>query len=91
VTFWADGGGKVRGAALQPVRGRMNVARFVLGVTARFVPPGARFAVAGVNGRPTLLIRHADGTPAIVVSVEGDGQRVHTIWAIANPDKLGAV
>jgi RNA polymerase sigma-70 factor (ECF subfamily) len=61
VVFWADGGGKVRGAALQPVHGREPVARFVLGVTARFLPPGARVLVADVNGRPTLLIRHPDG------------------------------
>lgn len=90
VTFWADGGGKVRGAALQPVRGRANVARFVISVTARFMPVGAQFAVAEVNGRPTLLIRHADGTPAIVVSIEVDQARIYNIWAIANPDKLKA-
>src|SRR5205823_6318958 len=36
VVFWADGGGKVRGAALHPVRGRDAVGRFVLGVSERF-------------------------------------------------------
>jgi RNA polymerase sigma-70 factor (ECF subfamily) len=91
VTLWADGGGKVRGAALVPVRGRAEVARFVVRATARFMPTGARLAVAEVNGRPTLLIRHADGTPAIVVSIEVDQARILNIWAIANPDKLGAV
>ena len=91
VTFWADGGGKVKGAALEPVRGPLNVASFVIGVTTRFMPLGATFALADVNGRPTLLIRRADGTPAIVVSLEVGAARVHTIWAIANPDKLGGV
>jgi len=91
VTFWADGGGKVRGAALQPVRGRADVARFVIGVTARFTPAGAQLAVADVNGKPTLLIRHPDGTPAIVVSIDVDRSRIRNIWAIGNPDKLGAV
>lgn len=91
VTFWADSGGKVRGAALQPVHGRAAVARFVIGVTARFTPAGAQFVVATVNGKPTLLIRHANGTPAIVVSVDADEAGIHDIWAIANPDKLGAV
>jgi RNA polymerase sigma-70 factor, ECF subfamily len=91
VTLWADGGGKVRGAALQPVRGRADVARFVIGVTARFMPPGAQLAVADVNGKPTLLIRHLDGRPAIVVSIEVRQGHLHTIWAIANPDKLRAV
>jgi RNA polymerase sigma-70 factor (ECF subfamily) len=91
VTFWADGGGKVRGAALEPVHGRDDVARFIVNVTARYTPAGARFEVANVNGRPTLLIRHADGTPAIVVSIELDGALIHNVWAIANPDKLSAV
>jgi len=93
VTFWADGGGKVKGAALEPVRGPLNVARFVIGVTTRFMPVGATFAVVDVNGKPTLLIRRADGTPAIVVSVDADAgeARVHSIWVIANPDKLGGV
>jgi len=88
VTFWADSGGKVRGAALQPIHGRANVARFIIGVTARFMPPGAQLGVADVNGLPTLLIRHPDGTPAIVVSIEADQARIRAIWAVANPDKL---
>jgi RNA polymerase sigma-70 factor (ECF subfamily) len=91
VTFWADGGGKVRGAALQAVRGRMDVARFVIGVTARFTPQAARFDVADVNARPTLLIRHADGRPAIVVSIGISAAGIDNIWVIANPDKLKGV
>jgi RNA polymerase sigma-70 factor (ECF subfamily) len=91
VTFWADGGGKVRGAALQAVHGRANVARFVIAVTARFTPQGARFDVADVNGRSALLIRHADGAPAIVVSIGVSQAGIDNIWVIANPDKLKAV
>jgi RNA polymerase sigma-70 factor (ECF subfamily) len=67
------------------------VARFIIGVTARFMPAGAHSTVANVNGKPTLLIRYPDGTPAIVVSIEVDQARIHNIWAIANPEKLRAV
>ena len=74
-----------------PVRGRDAVGRFVLGVSERFTPPSAIFGVADLNGRPTILVRNADGSPAIVVSVELDGGRIQSIWAIANPDKLGRV
>jgi RNA polymerase sigma-70 factor (ECF subfamily) len=88
VTFWADSGGKVRGAALEPVHRPVAVARFVLSVSARFAPAEARYLVAAVNGRPTLLICAADGTPVIVVSLEVGEGRIQTIWAIANPDKL---
>ncbi|HET6319185.1 MAG TPA: RNA polymerase sigma-70 factor [Chloroflexota bacterium] len=91
VTFWADGGGKVRGAALRPVHGRAAVARFVLSVTERFLPPNARPAIGDVNGKPTLLIRQADGTPALVVSVGVERGHITDIWAVANPDKLRGV
>ncbi len=89
MTFWGDGGGKVRGAAPQPVHGRVNVAQFVIGVTVRFTPPGAQFAVADVNGKPTLLIRYPDGTPAIVVSIDVDKARIRDVWAIVNPGQVG--
>src|SRR4029077_7812180 len=41
VTLWADGGGKVKGAATRPVFGREAVARFMLG-TRRLWPESAR-------------------------------------------------
>jgi RNA polymerase sigma-70 factor (ECF subfamily) len=88
VIFWADGGGKVRGAALEPVHGRLAVARFVLNAAAHFAPVAARYRVAEINGKPTLLICHADGAPAIVISVDIGAGRIQTIWAMANPDKL---
>lgn len=91
VTVWADGGGKVPGAALRPIHGRANVARFVIGVTAQFLPMDARAAVVDVNGKPTLLIRRGDGTPFVVVSIDVDQARIRSVWAIGNPDKLGAV
>ena len=40
--LWADGGGKVPGAALKPVHGATSVARFVLGVMRSVVPTGDR-------------------------------------------------
>ena len=90
-TLWADGGGKVPGAALRPLHGRSQVARFVAGVTARLAPAGATYTVAGVNGRPALLVRRADGHPVVVVCIEVERSHIRTVWAIGNPDKLGAV
>ena len=91
VVFWADGGGKVRGAALLPVRGRDAVARFISRLTARFMPQDVRFGISDVNGRPTLLVHNTVGAALFVVSVEVDAGRIQSIWAIANPDKLGRV
>jgi len=88
VVFWADGGGKVPGAALNPIRGRAAVLRFVIGLTQRFMPANATFGFADINGRPTILVRNADGGASFVVSVEIDHDRIESVWAIANPDKL---
>ena len=91
VTMWADGGGKIPGAALRPVHGAVQVARFLIGVAARLTPPGVRLAVVNINGKPTVLVQNADGTPFVVVSIEIDGSRIRNVWAIGNPDKLTAV
>jgi hypothetical protein len=90
-TVWTDDGGKVPGATLQPGQGRANGSRFLIGVTARFAPPDAQLAVANVNGKPTRLVRHAHGTPFLVVSIGLDQGRIRNIWIIANLNQPGAV
>src|SRR6266496_3962282 len=58
VTLWADAGGKLKQAALRPIRGRDAVARFSVGARQRFVPPaGSQAEMAEVNGEPALIIR----------------------------------
>src|ERR1700694_707301 len=59
-TLWADGGGKVRGAATRPIYGREDVARFSLGATRRFLPQDYRVEIEEVNGEPALVIRVND-------------------------------
>lgn len=90
-TMWADGGGKARGAATRPVFGREAVAKFLIGVSARFTPVDARFSIATVNGRPALVVRDAQNDPAFVVAIETGAGRIQKIWAMANPDKLHGV
>jgi RNA polymerase sigma-70 factor (ECF subfamily) len=87
VIFWADGGGKVRGAATQPVFGAEAVAQFVSSST-RFAPPGSSASFANVNSRPALLLRAPDGKPALIILLEVGEDRIQRIWTIANPDKL---
>lgn len=57
VTFWGDGGGKVKGAATRPITGRMQVASFFLQVSNVFrsaLPEGARTELAEVNGQEAV-------------------------------------
>jgi RNA polymerase sigma-70 factor (ECF subfamily) len=85
VMFWSDGGGKVRGAAINPLCGRKPVARFVLAAARR--QGNERVNLAEVNNEPAVLIS-IEGQLIGVISITVDNERVCEIHAIGNPDKL---
>jgi RNA polymerase sigma-70 factor (ECF subfamily) len=89
VTLWADGGGKVKQAALRPIRGRDAVARFSVG-TMRFLPEGYRLELAEVNGQGAVIIR-AGGQVFSVLTIEVEAEHIRAIYVIANPEKLARV
>ncbi len=93
VTFWTDGGGKVKGAATRPIAGRMAVARFILGalgVFRRSLPENSRVELAEVNRQPALIIRAGEKAFA-VLTIEVEAQQIRTIRIVANPEKLAHV
>jgi RNA polymerase sigma-70 factor, ECF subfamily len=87
ITLWADGGGKSPGAALKPVRGASSVARFVIGIMRRVVPPETTVRPAEINGQPGF-IAYATGRPQAALIFDIRDERIHAIYAIGNPDKL---
>jgi RNA polymerase sigma-70 factor (ECF subfamily) len=89
VILWADGGGKVKQAALRPISGRDAVARFSLG-TKRFWPENARVELAEVNGQAALIIRTGDQVFS-VLTIDVEQGRIQAIRIIANPEKLARV
>jgi RNA polymerase sigma-70 factor (ECF subfamily) len=91
VTLWADGGGKVKGAATRPLTGREAVARFSVGARKRFVPPaGAHVEMAVVNGETALVIR-VGAQAVFLLSIEVEQGRIQAIRIMANPEKLTRV
>jgi RNA polymerase sigma-70 factor, ECF subfamily len=93
VTFWADGGGKVKGAAMHQIAGRVAVARFILEsspIFRRTLPEDAQVELSEVNGQPALIIR-AGAHALFVLTIEVEAQRIKTIRNIVNPDKLAHV
>jgi RNA polymerase sigma-70 factor, ECF subfamily len=86
VVLWADGGGKVRGAATRPVGGATAVARFIL-ASPRFTSDPLQGEVVEVNGAPAIILRAGDEA-RFVVAASIDGGRIKTIHLIGNPDKL---
>lgn len=85
VTWTADGGGKVTAAA-RPLRGRAIVMRLLAGLI-RMRPATTTYEIAEVNGQAALMIR-VDGRIFSVFTLETDGQRIITVRAVVNPDKL---
>ena len=89
VTFWADGGGKVKGAPRRPLSGRLAVVRFFLG-TKHLWPPTARAELGEVNGQAALIVRTGEKAFSVLVMDVQHGL-IQRIWVIANPDKLTRV
>jgi RNA polymerase sigma-70 factor (ECF subfamily) len=87
VVAWTDGGGKIQ-AALRPLYGANNVARFILGILLKNRLPDLGVQHVLVNGQPGLLVTSA-GVPDDVVTVDlnADGL-IDGIRLIRNPDKL---
>ncbi|KAA1422762.1 RNA polymerase sigma factor SigJ [Mumia zhuanghuii] len=85
-TVVVDGGGKVA-AALHPVSGAEDVAAFFLGVRDR--APGLVFETRPVNGQPGLVVRDARAVVTVLAFQVTRG-RITRVWAVRNPDKLGA-
>lgn len=87
ITLWPDGGGKAPGAALNPIHGADSVARFIVGFTRRFVPQDRVVKAAEINGQPGF-ISYLSGRPVAALVFDIRHDRIHTIYAIGNPDKL---
>ncbi len=89
VTLYSDGGGKTR-AALRPIYGADNVARWLTGIL-RNIPPDFAVRQRRINGRPGLVGYFGDGSPQSVVSIEVAEGSIRAIWLVVNPEKLGSV
>jgi RNA polymerase sigma-70 factor (ECF subfamily) len=88
VTLHGDGGGKALGLK-KPVVGATAVAHFSIAL-ANKMPADALLQETELNGAPAILLS-SQGRPFVVLMIEIEGDRIHRIYAIANPDKLGAL
>ncbi|UYM07096.1 RNA polymerase sigma factor SigJ [Solicola gregarius] len=83
-TAVADGGGLVA-AALEPVEGSEQIARYFIDLSDRV--PEMTLQQRTVNGRPGLIV-DLDGDTAAVLAFDVAADRVQRIWAVRNPEKL---
>ena len=80
----ADGGG-LASAALRPVQGGEQIARYVAGIVDR--TPGLTILERRVNGQPGLIVQQ-DGAVVTVLAFDIAAGKITHIWVIRNPDKL---
>ena len=83
-TVIADGGGLVP-AALHPIEGSDQIARYVVDLAAR--APDAVLLERTVNGQPGLVAQQ-DGVTVTVFAFDITNGQIARIWAVRNPDKL---
>ena len=86
VVLHSDGGGKAP-ALPNPIHGRMNVARAILGSISRFVPSDVTRREALVNGQPGIVVWHG-ARPFAVFTLDAQHGLIRNIWVITSPDKL---
>ena len=84
-TVTADGGGLVK-AALRPIEGGEQVARYLVDLADR-APGNVAFLERTVNGQPGLVAQQ-DGVTVTVFAFDIAGDRITRIWAVRNPGKL---
>jgi RNA polymerase sigma factor (sigma-70 family) len=83
-TITADGGGLAT-AALHPIEGAEQAARYLAGIAAR--APDLTILERTVNGQPGLIAQQ-NGATVTVFAFDITGGHITRIWAIRNPDKL---
>lgn len=83
--LYSDGGGKIV-AALNPIFGSINLARFLLGVI-RKSPPRVPLRIK-IAGEPALAMFGLDGRLDSVSTFDWNGECFENVYILRNPEKL---
>jgi RNA polymerase sigma-70 factor (ECF subfamily) len=82
----ADGGGR-SGAGTRPIVGAEKIVKLVLALRERLQRDSSTMELVEVNGETGLCVR-TGGVITAVLSILSDGERIHEVFAVVNPDKL---
>ncbi len=87
VVLITDGGGKAQ-AAVNPIKTRDRVARFLLGPIRQLSTiEGAVVEIDRINGQPGIIIRSSEGIHTVVM-LHVEGNLIRNLYVVRNPDKL---
>lgn len=87
VKFHGDGGGKAP-AVRKPVTGRVQVARFLLGLVRQARTNRLAIEPVPVNGQPGAWVRDEQGQILSVFALDIAGDCIRAVHNVLNPDKL---
>jgi RNA polymerase sigma-70 factor, ECF subfamily len=82
---YSDGGGKAS-AALHPLVGVEAILRLLMGLR-RLAPEGLAVHMRQINGQMALILC-VNGLVESVTTLETDGEKIHVLRFMRNPDKL---
>lgn len=85
-TLHSDHGGKAP-SARRTIYGADKIARFFVGITARFSPPDPSLRFVMINGAPGV-IGYSGTRPETAFTVDIEEGAIRRIYMIRNPDKL---
>ncbi|BDG03128.1 RNA polymerase sigma-70 factor [Anaeromyxobacter oryzae] len=88
VTWTSDGGGKVT-AARRTLHGAARIARMLAKLAAKY-GMHTTYRFVRLNGEPAVL-EYMSGRLFAATFCETDGARVHAMYRVLNPEKLGHV
>lgn len=86
ISVHTDGGGKAS-ALLNPVYGRENTARLLIGASKKFRPVKAEIRIADINGQPGFL-GIVEGRVETIVALDVADGKINKVYILRNPDKL---
>ena len=89
VAFWSDGGGKTT-ALQKPIFGHQTVARFLMAIRHSPLIPAFVSQSAYINKHPGI-VNIVSGEVQGTLSFEFSHERIQTIFAVVNPDKLSVI
>lgn len=91
VVLLSDGGGR-KIAALNPIRGADNIARFIAGIVRKLNATNAQTGaqVSLVNGAPALML-YLNGELDQVQMIAVENGRIAALYLVRNPEKLAAL
>jgi RNA polymerase sigma-70 factor (ECF subfamily) len=90
VVLVADGGGKAQ-AAVNPIKTRDRVARFLLGPIRQLSTiEGAAVEIDRINGQPGIILKSSEGINTVVM-LHVEGNLIRNLYVVRNPDKLKRV